>query len=135
MARNLARLDPFAELNAVQKRFVEDGVFTPLQRNRRPTTDVYIEDGNRLTVEAHLPQFDEKDITVDIDQCALVIQAERHEKTEECSFYRRIALQEQAAEGKIDAHFTKGELKVTVPFKELPTPKKIAVTADAPEAQ
>ena len=87
MARNLARLDPFAELNAVQKRFVEDGVFTLLQGNRRPTTDVYTEDGNRLTVEAHLPQFDEKDITVDIDidiaQDALVIPAERHEKTED----------------------------------------------------
>jgi HSP20 family protein len=142
MARNLVRFDPFAELNAIQKRFFEDGMFGPLQGNRRPTTDVYTEDDNKLTVEAHLPQFDEKDITVDIDQNALVIQAERHEKSEDSkkkyvvresssSYYRRIALPEQADEGKINAHFARGVLKVTVPFKELPTPKKIAITAEA----
>ncbi len=146
MARNLVRFDPFAELNAIQKRFFEDGMFAPLQGIRRPTTDVYTEDDNKLTVEAHLPQFDEKDITVDIDQGALVIQAERHEKTEDnkkkyvvressSSYYRRITLPEQADEGKIDAHFAKGVLKVTVPFKELPTPKKIAITAEASEAK
>jgi HSP20 family protein len=139
MARNLVRFDPFAELNTIQRRFFEDGAFPLLRGTQRPTTDVYTEDDNTLVVEAHLPQFEEKDITVDIDQGALVIQAERHEKTEESkkkyvmresssSFYRRIALPEQADEDKIDAHFTKGVLKVTVPFKELPTPKKIAIT-------
>ena len=88
-----------------------------------------------------MPQFDEKDISVDIDEGALVIQAERHEKTEDkkkyvvressSSYYRRIALPDQADEGKIDAHFAKGVLTVTVPFKELPTPKKIAITSGA----
>lgn len=141
MARNLVRFDPFSELNAIQKRFFEDGLFAPLQGTRRPTTDVYTEDDNKLTVEAHLPQFDEKDISVDIDQDALVIQAERHEKSEDTkkkymvresssSYYRRIALPEQADESKINAHFSRGVLKVTVPFKELPTPKKIAITAE-----
>jgi HSP20 family protein len=145
MARNLVRFDPFAELNAIQKRFFEDGVFSPLQAARRPTTDVYTEDDNRLTVEAHLPQFDEDDITVNIDQGALVIQAERHEKEEDTkkkyvvresssSFYRRIALPEQADESKIEAHFAKGVLTVTVPFTELPSPKKIAITAETPPA-
>lgn len=144
MARNLVRFDPFAELNAIQKRFFEDGVFAPFQGVRRPTTDVYTEDDNKLTVEAHLPQFDEKDITVNIDQGALVIQAERREKTEDgkkkyvvressSSYYRRIALPEQADEDKINAHFTKGVLQVTVPFKELPSPKKVAITAGASE--
>ena len=141
MARNLVRFDPFAELNTIQRRFFEDGAFPLLQGIHRPTTDVYTEDDKTLVVEAHLPQFEEKDITVDIDQGALVIQAERHEKTEEStkkyvmresssSFYRRIALPEQADDDKIDAHFTKGVLKVTVPFKELPTPKKITITGD-----
>jgi HSP20 family protein len=144
MARNLVRFDPFAELNAIQKRFFEDGVFAPFQGVRRPTTDVYTEDDNKLTVEAHLPQFDEKDITVNIDQGALVIQAERREKTEDgkkkyvvressSSYYRRIALPEQADEDKINAHFTRGVLQVTVPFKELPSPKKVAITAGASE--
>lgn len=143
MARNLVRFDPFAELNALQKRFFEDGVFAPLQGARRPTTDVYTEDDNRLTVETHLPQFDEEDITVDVDQGALVIQAERRDKTEDdkkkkyvvressTSYYRRIALPDQADESKIDARFAKGVLTVTVPFKELPTPKKIAISSGA----
>ena len=141
MARNLVRFDPFAELNTIQRRFFEDGAFPFWQGIHRPTTDVYTEDDKTLVVEAPLPQFEEKDITVDIDQGALVIQAERHEKTEEStkkyvmresssSFYRRIALPEQADDDKIDAHFTKGVLKVTVPFKELPTPKKITITGD-----
>ena len=139
MARNLVRFDPFAELGALQRRFFEDGMFSPLQGVRRPTTDIYTQDDNKLTVEAHLPQFDEKDISVDIDEGALVIQAERHDKTEDkkkyvvressSSYYRRIALPDQADEGKIDANFAKGVLTVTVPFKELPTPKKIAITS------
>ena len=142
MARNLVRFDPFAELNTIQRRFFEDGAFPLLQGIQRPTTDVYTEDDKTLVVEAHLPQFEEKDITVDIDQGALVIQAERHEKTEETkkkyvmresssSFYRRIALPEQADDDKIDARFSQGVLKVTVPFKELPAPKKIAITSGA----
>lgn len=146
MARNLVRFDPFAELNTIQRRFFEDGAFPLFRGTQRPTTDVYTEDDNTLVVEAHLPQFEEKDITVDIDQGALVIQAERHEKTEESkkkyvmresssSFYRRIALPEQANEDKIDAHFTKGVLKVTVPFKELPTPKKIAITSETSKSK
>lgn len=140
MARNLVRFDPFAELNTIQRRFFEDGAFPLVRGTQRPTTDVYTEGDNTLVVEAHLPQFEEKDVTVDIDQGALVIQAERHEKTEDTkkyvmresssSFYRRIALPEQADEDKIGARFTKGVLKVTVPFKELPTPKKIAITGE-----
>lgn len=146
MARNLVRFDPFAELNTIQRRFFEDGAFPLLQGIQRPTTDVYTEDDKTLVVEAHLPQFEEKDITVDIDQGALVIQAERHEKTEETkkkyvmresssSFYRRIALPEQADDDKIDARFSQGVLKVTIPFKELPSPKKIAITADTPPSK
>ena len=142
MARNLVRFDPFAELNTIQRRFFEDGAFPLLQGIQRPTTDVYTEDDNKLVIESQLPQFDQNDITVDIDQGALVVQAERHEKTEEkkkkyvmressSSFYRRIALPEQADEDKIHARFSKGVLTVTVPFKEMPAPKKIAITAES----
>ena len=36
---------------------------------------------------------------------------------------------ENADEGKISAHFEDGMLKVTVPFKAMPKPKKIAIKA------
>jgi len=137
---NLVRFDPFAELDALQRQFFGDDFMTPLRTGRVPTTDVYTEDDKQLTVEAHLPNFEDKDIDVHVDNGALVISAERHEKEEDkkkkyivressSSFYRRIQLPERANADAIDAHFTDGVLKVAVPFKELPAPKKIAIKA------
>jgi HSP20 family protein len=59
-------------------------------------------------VEAHLPNFAEKDVSVNVDQGVLVIQAD---------------------ESAINAGFTDGVLSVTAPFKELPTPHKVAITS------
>ena len=84
------------------------------------------------------PHFDEKDISVNIDKGALIIQAERREKEEDkkkkyviressSSFYRSITLPEQAAEQRITAPFDDGVLKVTVPLKELTAPTNIAI--------
>ncbi len=139
MARNLVRFDPFAEFDSLQKKFFEDGFFAPLRARQFPAMDVYTEDDKTMTVEAHLPNFEEKDISIDIDGDALVIQAERHEKEEDAkkkyvvressaSFYRRVALPEQADQQNITAKFSDGVLKVSIPFKELPQPKKIAIT-------
>lgn len=140
MARNLARFDPLAEFSALQRRFFEDGIFSPMQGFHRPAIDVYTEDDGKMTVEAHLPQFEEKDITVGVDQGALVIQAERSEKTEDpkknyvvressSSYYRRVALPDHVEEDKIVANFNNGVLKVMVPYRELPSPKKIEITS------
>lgn len=137
---NIVRFDPFAELDALQRQFFGDDFMTPLRAGRVPTTDVYTEDDKQLTVEAHLPNFEDKDIDVHVEGGALVVSAERHEKEEDkkkkyvvressSSFYRRIQLPERANADAIDAHFTDGVLKVTVPFKELPAPKKIAIKA------
>lgn len=45
-----------------------------------PTTDVYTNDDKELVVEAHMPNFDESDIDVHVENGALVIRAEKHEK-------------------------------------------------------
>ena len=137
MARNLVRFDPFLGLDALRRDFFDDGFFRGL-RGKVPTTDVYTEDDKALIIEAHLPNFEEKDITVNVDRGALVIQAERHEKEEDkkkqyvtressSSFYRSIALPEQAEETKISAVFVKGVLKVTVPLAEAASPRQIAI--------
>ena len=139
MARNLVRFDPFAGLDTLRRNFFDDGLFRAL-RGKLPTTDVYTEHDYTLVVEAHLPNFAEKDITVNVDKGALVIQAERHEQEEDknkkyviressSSFYRSIALPEQAEDSKIKADFDDGILKVTVPLKELAAPTKIAIGA------
>jgi HSP20 family protein len=115
---------------------------TPLKGLTLPTTDVYTHDDKELVVEAHLPNFDQKDINIQIDNGVLVIQAEKHEKEEDkekkyvvressSSFYRRIALPERADSGDINAHLEDGVLKVRVPLKTLPEPKKIAIGTGA----
>lgn len=135
---NLVKFDPFTELQALQRQFFGDDWFTPAKSLQMPTTDVYTQDDKQLTVEAHLPNFEDKDIDVQIDGDALVIRAEKHEQEKDktkkyvvressSSFYRRIRLPEIADNSKIDAHMKDGVLKVTVPFKKLPAPKKIAI--------
>lgn len=134
----LVRFDPFAEIDALQKQFFNDDWLTPMRTVHMPTTDVYTNDNKELVVEAQLPDFKDEDVHVSIDGDYLVIQAEKHEKEEDkkkkyvvressSSLYRRIYLPERANGDAIKAEFDNGLLKVTVPFKELPEPKKIAI--------
>lgn len=138
---NLIRWDPFAELSALQKQFFGDDFMTPFKGVNIPTTDVYTKE-NELIVEAHLPNFVQDDVNIQVEQGALVISAERHEKEEDknkkyvvressSSFYRRIQLPERADADNIQAHLDEGVLKVKVPLTPLPEPKKIAISAKA----
>jgi HSP20 family protein len=140
MARSIDRFNPLTELDALQRRFFGDDFFTSFRGSAVPTTDVYTEGDERLIVEVHLPNFDENDISISVDDGALIVQAERRERTEDgnkkymvressSSFYRRITLTERADEGNITANFTTGVLKIVVPFRELPSPKRIAITS------
>lgn len=138
---NLVRWDPFAELSALQKQFFGDDFMTPFKGVNIPTTDVYMKD-NQLSVEAHLPRFDQDDVSIQVENNALVISAERHEKEEDkdkkyvvressSSFYRRIALPERADIESIAAHLEDGVLRVTVPLTPLPEPKKISIATSS----
>ena len=135
----LTKWDPFAELNALQKQFFGDDWISLLKGVNIPTTDVYTKD-NKLIVEAHLPNFEQEDITIQIDDGALVVSAERHEKEEDknkkyvvressSSFYRRIALPKRADAEKINARLDDGVLKIAIPLAPLPEPKKIAISS------
>ena len=138
---NLVRWDPFAELSALQKQFFGDDWLSPMKGVNIPTTDVYTKDGE-LIVEAHLPNFEQDDINIQIEGGALIVSAERHEKEEDkdkkyvvressSSFYRRIALPERADADQIQAHLEEGVLKVRVPLTPLPEPKKVTISAKA----
>lgn len=133
----LVKYDPFADLTALQRQFFGDDWPSLLKGISIPTTDVYTRN-NKLTVEAHLPNFNQEDVNIQIDEGALVIQAERHEKEEDkdkkyvvressSSFYRRIQLPERADSDNIEAHLDDGILKITIPLTPLPEPKKISV--------
>lgn len=137
----LVRFDPFEEMRALQKQLLGDDWITssPMKVMALPTTDVYTEDDKQMVVEAHLPNFSEDDVDVSVDKGSLIISAEKHEKEEDTkkrkymvresssSFYRRMVLPEHADEAHVEAHMDQGVLKVIVPFKELPAPKKIAI--------
>lgn len=136
---NLVKWDPFAELSALQKQFFGDDWMSPLKGVNIPTTDVFTKDNN-LVVEAHLPNFEQKDVNIEVENGALVISAERHEKEEDkgkqyvvressSSFYRRIALPKRADADKIEAHLDDGVLRVRVPLTPLPEPKKISISS------
>ena len=136
---NLVKWDPFAELSALQKQFFGDDWMSPLKGVNIPTTDVFTKDNN-LVVEAHLPNFEQKDVNIEVENGALVISAERHEKEEDkgkqyvvressSSFYRRIALPKRADADKIEAHLDDGVLRVRVPLTPLPEPKKTSISS------
>jgi len=135
---NLMKYDPFAELNALQRHFFGDDWFSHAKGLTIPTTDVYTNDDKELIVEAHLPNFEQKDVDIRVENGALVVQAERHEKEEDkkkkyvvressSSFYRQVSLPERADANNIEAHLDNGILKVVVPLQPLPEPKKITV--------
>lgn len=138
----LMRYDPFAELHALQKQFFGDDLLSSFKGVNIPTTDVYTNDNNQLMVEAHLPNFNQEDVNIQVDNGALIIQAARHEKEEDkskkyvvressSSFYRRIQLPERADTDAIEANLDDGILKVAVPLTPLPEPKKIAIANKA----
>lgn len=137
---NIVKFDPFAELGALQRQFFGDDWPVAPKNMNLPTTDVYTHGDKELVIEAHLPHFNQDDIDIHVDNGALVIQAEKHEREEDknkkyvvressSSFYRRIMLPDRADNDAIDAHLEDGILKVTVPLQPLPEPKKIAVKA------
>ena len=126
-------------MRTLQKQFFGDDLWAPLSQHMA-TTDVYTEDDKQLIVESHLPHFEDKDVDVSVDRGYLTIRAEKREKEEDkkkkyvvressSSFYRRILLPEQADADHVNAQMQDGVLKVIVPFKELPAPKKVAISS------
>jgi len=135
---NLVRWDPITELSALQKQFFGDDWVTPFKGISTPTTDVFTKD-NQLVVEAHLPNFNQDDVDISLENNSLIINAERHEQEQDktkqyvvressSSFYRRIALPERANVDDIKAHLEDGVLKVSIPLTPLPQPKKINIS-------
>lgn len=138
---SLVRWDPFGELNSLHDQMnslFNQAFGSSTTAQLLPVTDVYSQDDKSMVVEVHLPNFEEKDVNIDVQDNALVISAAHKEKDEQkgrkylvressTSFYRRVALPKRADEDGIKAHFNKGVLKITVPFKELPQPKKVMI--------
>ena len=96
---------------------------------RAPKVDIYEDKGN-VVVEAELPGVDPKDIDVEIIDNTLKIEAKTEEKKEEkekgyykkeisSGYYKRIiSLPSEIKEGKVEASYDKGVLKIVAPKVE-----------------
>lgn len=137
--------DPFAGLTSMHSQL--DDLFnnffatTPAAQRSMPAMDIYSEDDKQLVAEVHAPGYNREDVEVNVHNGVLEIKGEHKDKEEtkkkrnymmresHNSFYRRIALPKYADGEAVQASFQDGVLKVTVPFKELPQPKRISISA------
>lgn len=141
--------DPFSELSSIHSQL--DDIFgaflnprLPAARHAAPSMDVYVDDDKRLVSEIQAAGFTPDDIEIAVNNGTLEIRGEKTEKEADngkkdkrnymvreshASFYRSIVLPKHADADNVTADFEDGVLKVVVPFKELPQPKKVAINS------
>lgn len=104
----------------------------------RPLVDIF-EDEQSITIKAELPEVDEKDVQVTLDNNMLTIKGERNLEKEEKkesyhrieryygSFQRSFELPTTVNRDSISASYDKGVLKVVLTKKEEDQPKKVEI--------
>ncbi len=109
-------------------------------RRVSPAIDV-VEHADRFTVECDLPGIDQKDIDISIASGVLTIRGEKKtekksekskvykKETWEGSFQRTVSLPTGVDGDKVEATFTDGVLKITLPKREEAKTKKIELKA------
>ena len=145
----IARLEPFRGLSTLQDQF--NRLFNESFRNYpeesalttwAPSVDIY-ETPNELVVKADLPDVNEKDIDVRVENNLLTIRGERKfEKSvsEENylrvertygSFSRSFSLPNTVNPEAIGAEYKNGVLTVKLPKREESKPRQVKVTVNA----
>ena len=104
----------------------------------KPLVDIF-EDEQAITIKAELPEIDEKDIQINLDNNMLTIKGERNLEKEEKkesyhrveryygSFQRSFELPTTVDRNNISASYDKGVLKIVLPKKEESKPKKVQI--------
>ena len=145
----MARLEPFRGLSTLQDQF--NRLFNESFHNHAeesaltswaPAVDIY-ETANELVVKADLPEVNEKDIDVRVENNLLTIRGERKlEKSvsEENylrvertygAFSRSFSLPNTVNAEAIGAEYKNGTLTVTLPKREESKPRQVKVTVNA----
>jgi HSP20 family protein len=145
----IAHLEPFRGLSNLQNQF--NRIFNESFRNQAeesalttwaPAVDIY-ETPNELVVKADLPDVNEKDIDVRVENNLLTIRGERKfEKSvsEENylrvertygAFSRSFSLPNTVNAEAIGAEYKNGVLTVTLPKREESKPRQVKVTVNA----
>jgi len=142
----ITRWDPLRNVSTLQEQVnrlfedtflrgrVEDSDIT----SWTPAVDIY-EDGNQMVIKADLPDVDEKDIDIRVENNTLTIRGERkfEQKVEEenylrverayGAFSRSFALPSSVNTDSINAEYKNGVLSVTLPKREESKPRQIKV--------
>ncbi len=138
----IIKWDPFADINNLHNQMSDlfSDSFGDLMGHdiSAPVTDIY-DDDKSITVEVHLPHFKQEEITVSQNEGSLEINANHSEKSTNnkkylhkesaTRYYRRFTLPKNTDLENIKADFDNGLLTVSVPYKELPKPKTISISA------
>ena len=133
----LRTYDPFREMEAFERAFFSDpfaGFFntTELAQFRTDVTD----EGDHYLLEADLPGFEKKDITLDIQNDTLIVRAERKSRVEEKDKKDKVIRMERSYGSytrsfdisgvdadKIKAKYVDGVLRLTLPKLEQRLPE------------
>jgi HSP20 family protein len=142
---NARNWDPFNELIQLQDRtdrLLRGGFGSSrLASLEMPAMDVF-EEGGSLVVEASLPNFDEKDIEVNLTDGGVELKAEHssvHETTKRKyilhettsgGFYRYINLPAGANVDGAKATFDNGILRIEIPMGEEPHQKSLPINSN-----
>jgi HSP20 family protein len=143
----LVRWDPFREVAAVQNELsrLMNGLYEGTGRATQswvPTLDAW-ETEDALVYAFDLPGVAQDRISVEVENGALTVTAERERSTEvsEESFHRferrhgtfarTVGLPQGISEDSISASYKDGVLEIRIPKPEQPKPKKIEVATDS----
>ena len=139
---SLSRFDPLASVRLFEDAFTR--LINEPRANRpwSPAVDIY-ETENDLVLKADLPEVDQKDIDVRVENQTLTISGERkfEEKQAENgyhriersygSFVRSFAVPNTFDTEKVAAAFKNGVLTVTLPKKEHAKPRQVKIESAA----
>lgn len=115
-----------------------DSVFSGV---KIPAVDIR-EDKENYTINAEIPGFDEKDISVFVEKHVLTIEGKKEEEKADDrkylvkeravrNFSRSFTLPDDLDEEKVSASFKNGVLEITLPKTEKAQPKRIEVKVGA----
>jgi len=146
--KTLARFEPFRNVTTLQdqlNRFFEDPLFRRANESAittwAPDVDIY-EDGNQLVIKADLPDINEKDLDIQMENNMLTIRGERKfEKSVKEENYLRVersygafsrsfSLPNTVNTEGIKAEYKNGVLTLMLPKREESKPKQIKISTN-----
>jgi HSP20 family protein len=142
----LARWDPFEEMDRLTNRVFGEHPWFFGRRSAQPVVDVF-ETDEAIELCAELPGMRAEDVKIDITDNVLSVSGERKlEKEENREGYRRIersygsfersfTLPHNVDQDHINAELRDGVLRLTVPKREQPKPKRVEIGGGETKAE